>query len=130
VRECPELSQRGSRIPAIRHDVGGEVVLGFYVSAFYPFHRCRPDRDFSIRQVHDQPRRACATVVAGDRLPLHRGSERAPQHEVHTHRERVELEYEMFPPGKDVVYLFALQPVDADAAIPADTRNVFARERP
>jgi hypothetical protein len=130
MRECPDLFQRGSRIPSIRHDVGGKVVLGLYVVALYPFHRRRPDRNFTIRQVHHQPRRARAAIVAGDRLPFHRSRECAPQHEMDAHGKRVELEYEMFPPGKDVVHPFAMKPIDAYPAIPADTGDSLPDEWP
>jgi hypothetical protein len=66
VRECADFFQRGPRIPSIRHDVGGEVVLGLCVIALYPFDRCRPHSDFTVRQVHHQSRRARAAIVSGD----------------------------------------------------------------
>ena len=130
MRECADLFQRRSRIPTIRHDVSGEVVLGFDVIALYPFHRCRPDRDFTIGQIHHQPRRPVAPIVAGNGLPFHCGRERAPQHEMDAHGKRVELEDEMLSPGKDVLHSFALKAIDAYPAVPADTGDFLPDERP
>lgn len=130
MRECPELFQRRSRVPSLRHDVGGEVVLGPYVSALYPFHRRRPDRDFTVRHVHHQPSRPGAPVIAGDGFSFYRRRERAPQHEVDAHGKRVEVENEMLPPGEDVLHPLAVKPLDAYPAIPADTCDFFPDERP
>ena len=127
--ECADLFQRRSRIPSIRHDVGGKVVARPYVSAFQPFHGCCPNGDFTIRQVHHETRRAGAAIVAGNGFPFHRSCERAPQHEMDPHGKRVELENEMFPPGEDVLYLFAAKPVDAYPAIPTDTGDSLPDER-
>jgi hypothetical protein len=46
------------------------------------------------------------------------------------HGKRVELENEMFPPGKNVRYPLSVKPIDADPAIPADTGDGFPDERP
>jgi hypothetical protein len=130
MRECADLFQRGSRIPSIRHDVGSEVVLGPDVGAFYPFHGRCPDGNFAIRQVHHQTRWAGASVVAGNGFPFHRRCERTPQHEMDPHGKRVELEDEMFPPGEDVLDLFAAKPVDAYPAVPTDTGDSLPDKRP
>ena len=130
VREGAGLLQSRSRTPLPRHDIGGEVVLAPCVTALDPFHRCRPDCDFTVREVHHQAWRACTAIVARDRLALHRRRECAPQHEMDAHRERVELEYEMFAPGEDVLDVFAAKTVDADPAIAADTGDFAPDERP
>jgi hypothetical protein len=46
------------------------------------------------------------------------------------HGKRVELEHEMFPPGKDVLHSCSVKPIDAYPAIPADTGDALPDERP
>ncbi len=115
-----DLFQCGLRIPSIGHDVGGEVVLALGVWTIDPFHRCRPDGDFAVWEIHHQPRRPSAPIVAGDGRPVDGRRERSPEHEMHTEREGVELEDQMFSPGEDVLHLFACKPVDPDATVPGD----------
>ena len=125
-----DLSHGGSWIPLIRHDIGGEVVAVPGIGVFHEFNGGRPYGHLAIGKFKYQSWRTRATVVARHRDAVYRRCERAPQHEVHPQRKRVELENEMLPPRKDRIHGLPGQALDADLAVAGHSADATARKGP
>jgi hypothetical protein len=117
VWECSHLRQRRAAVPFIRHDIGGKVIRIPRMRILHVLHGGCPDRNLTVWKVHHQTRRAAAPVIASHRCAFDRRGERAPEHEMHAQRERVELKDEMFPPREDVLDFEPVEAFDADLAV-------------
>jgi hypothetical protein len=129
-RICSDLSHGGSWIPLSRHDIGGEVVAVPGIGVFHEFHGGGPYGHLAVGKFKHQAWWARAAVVARHRYAFKRRRERAPQHEMHAQRERVELENEMLPPRKDRIHGLTCQALDADFAVAGYSADATPREGP